>query len=380
MTKNISKPTNFLPIDFAVNEHQSISLEFALEVLKSGTFEEKWVIAKRLVKAGEIVINPLKEIILDESANQESRWYGLKILSQIKNPQIILIVTELLTITTDEDLIILATQTLANQGKESIKFLSELLVHTEYRLPATKALAQIPSLDIIEPLLSVVNDDNVTIRTIAISVLGNFDTPEINRVMIQALSDYSASVRKEALTALGLQLKSNPDVQLISLISPLLSDINLSVAQQAANALSRCHHPLAVDTLYRVLTSSLTPVPLQMTIVKALAWIATPQSIQCLGKAMEMVNLTVIVEIIAVLGRLKQPDLKSQAVAILTTFYYSQSPILNQSAILQTLCYSLRQLSCNESSAILNTIATNHNLQVSIYAMSALEKINVGVN
>ena len=65
---------------------------------------------------------------------------------------------------------------------------------------------------------------------------------------------------------------------------------------------------------------------------------------------------------------------------ILTTFYYSQSPILNQSAILQTLCYSLKQLSCNESSAILNTIATNHNLQVSIYAMSALEKINVGVN
>ncbi|BAQ66367.1 HEAT repeat domain-containing protein [Geminocystis sp. NIES-3709] len=359
--------------NFVINENEFISLDFALEVLELGDFEEKWAISKVLVKYGEAVIPFLKKIILDENADVESRWYGLKILSQIRHPEIILILTELLTTTQEEDLIVIATQTLASQGKNSITFLCQLLNNPDYRLLATKALAQIPSLDVIEPLLSLVNDEDSIIRTTAIVSLGNFDTPEIKTVMINALKDYSSSVRKEALIALGLKLKSTQDKELINLIIPLLEDLNLSVATQAAIALSRCENSLAIEALNKVLHLPHTPEPLKVIIVKALAWIATPKSIQYLGKSLYNLNVSVTLEIIDILGRITKPRLKSQVVAILTSFYYTQSPKLGHPEILQALCYSLKQLRSIESVPILEDITENQNPQVRFYAQSALQ-------
>ncbi len=353
---------------------ESISLELALKVLELGNFEEKWAIAKILTKYGDEVITPLKEVILDEKANVEHRWYGLKILSQIKNPEIILIVTELLTTTQEEDLLLLATQTLASQGKQSINFLSQLLENPSSRLLATKALAQIPSSEVIPPLLSIVNDQDSTTRATAIAVLRNFDTPEIKSVMINALKDYASSVRKEALIALGLKLKFSEDIELIQLISPLLQDINLSVAQQGAISLSRCGHPLAIEALDKVLHCANTPEALKITIVRSLAWIATSDSLQCLEKSMYIYDSSITLEIITVLGRVTKPSFKNQAVAILSNFWESKSPKLARPEILQALCYSLKQLNATTTIPILQGIETNTNPQVRFHAQSALKQ------
>jgi HEAT repeat protein len=372
-SKEASGLTDFS--DFSVYNSETISLELALKILELGNFEEKWAIAKILVNYGNEVIKPLKRIILDEKANVEHRWYSLKILSEIKNPEIILIVTELLMTTQEEDLLLLASQTLAHQGKQSITFLSQLLKNPSYRFLATKALAQIPSLDVIPPLLSVVNDQDSTIRTTAIATLRNFDTPEIKSVMINALKDYVSSVRKEAVIGLGLKLKASEDIELVKLMSPLLQDLNLSVAQQTAISLSRSSHTLAIESLDKVLQGENIPEPLKVTIVRSLAWIATPESLQCLDKYIHQSDLSTTLEIITVLGRVTKLNLKNQAVAILSNFYEIQSPKLRHSEILQGLCYSLKQLNAVTTINILREIETNNNPQIRFHAQSALKEL-----
>jgi hypothetical protein len=377
MSDNSFSTETFLPnlLNLTIEERESIPLELALKVLELGSFEEKWFISKVLVKHGEAVIPFLKKIILDENADTDSRGYGLKILSQIQHPEIILIVTDLLGKTQEEDLISIATETLVSQGKQSITFLSQLLTNPDSRLLATKALTQIPRKEVIPPLLSVVNDNDTTIRSISISALGNFDTPEIKIALIKALKDYASSVRKEAVIALGLRLKSTEDVDLINLLTPLLEDIDLSVAQQTAISLSRCHHPIVIESLEKVLYSSYTPQPLKVTIIKAFAWIDTVESIECLGKAIYNFDTSITLPIINILGRVTTPSLKSLAVMILTNFYYSQSTTLDYSEILQALCYSLKQLASIEAISVLENIVTHDNPQVSLYAQSALQEL-----
>lgn len=354
---------------------QSISLELALKILEFGSFEERWAIAKVLVKYGEVVIPSLENIVLDEEANSEYRWYALNILSEIPHPSIILTVSQLLETTDDEDLISLGSQTLANQGKQSIALLSKLLQSSEYRLLATKALAQIPNSQVIKPLLSVVNDNDSQIRLIAIAALSNFDTPEIIQVLIKALQDPVSAIRKEALSGLGLRGKSHSEIDVVKLISPLLYDFDLTVCQQAALSLSRIKTDKAVEALYKVLQSPHTPIPLQISLVRALAWIETPFSIECLGKCLYIVSYSTIIEIITVLGRMSNYERKSDLSQILLDFYHSNHSTVQQSEVLQALCYSWKQLKAIEAVEILPEIITHSDEKVRFHAESALNEL-----
>ncbi|BAQ59963.1 PBS lyase HEAT domain protein repeat-containing protein [Geminocystis sp. NIES-3708] len=363
--------------NISYDDPDAISLELALKVLELGNFEEKWAIAKILVRYGKEVIAPLKEIILDEKANVEHRWYSLKILNEIKDPEIILIVTELLTTTQEEDLLLLASQTLASQGKQSVAFLSQLLENSSYRFLATKALAQIPSVQIVKPLLSVVNDQDSTIRAIAIATLRNFDTPEIKSVMINALQDYASSVRKEAIIGLGLKLKLPEELEIVKLMFPLLYDINLSVAQQTAISLSRSNHIFTIESLNKVLRDEQIPETLKVTIVRTLSWIATPQSLECLKEYIYISNFSITLEIITVLGRVTKSNLQNQAVTILSDFYHSNSLKLKSPEILQSLCYSFKQLNATTTIDILKAIEANGNSQVRFHAQNALQELAI---
>ena len=185
-----------------LNNLESFSLHSALKTLENGSFEERWAIAKVLVKYGEVVIEPLKGVILDENRDSEYRWFALKIISQLDNPDTVLIISELLNTTEDEDLISVGAQILASQGERAISILTALLDSPSYRLCATKALAQIPHRLVIKPLLSVADDDNVDIRQSAIASLSNFDDSGIIPILENALKDYNSVIRKEALIGL----------------------------------------------------------------------------------------------------------------------------------------------------------------------------------
>lgn len=353
----------------------SITVELALKILEFGNFEEKWSIAKILVKYGESIIPILKPIVLDENADREYRWYALKILSELQNPSIILMVTQLLEITEDEDLITLATQTLANQGNKAISLLSELLEFPEYRLLAVKALAQIPNAKVIQPLLSVVADEDQEIRLIVIATLGKFDKPEILPILSNALNDHVSAIRKEALNGLGLRKKYPQETDLVKLISPLLNDVNLTVCQQAALSLSRLKSDRAASALFTPLKSSNTPLPLQIHLVRALAWMEIPSSIDYLAQSLFFVNDATILEIITLFGMMSDYEHKSKLIAILLNFYHSNNLATQEPEILQALCYSWQKLNAIEAVAILKEIANHQNEAVRYHAQFALKEL-----
>ena len=356
---------------------ESISLELALKILELGDFEERWAIAKVLVKYGDLVIPALKEIVLDESAESEYRWYALKILSELQNPKIILIVSQLLEFTEDEDLISLGSQTLASQGKQSISLLSELLTSSEHRLFATKALAQIPNSNIITPLLSVVDDSNSEIRVTAIAALSNFvhAQPEIISVLINGLQDRASVVRKEAVNGLAQTLQKESNLDLVKLISPLLSDISLDVCQQAALSLSRLKTDSATEALAKVLQSPNTPLPLQNKLVRALAWIDSSLSIDYLARCLYSGNLTTTAEILVVFSRMSGSSQKSDIIATMLDFYRTNHVMVQKPQILQALCYAWAQLKAVQAREVITQIAKHDNNQVRFHAQSALTRL-----
>lgn len=360
--------------DFHVDE-SDITLELALKILELGDFEDRWSIAKVLVKYGEVIIPPLKEVVLNESANSEHRWYALKILSQLGNQEIILIVSQLLETTEDEDLIILGTEILGYHGRESIDLLSNLLENSEYRLLATKALAQIPNAQVIPPLLSVVKDDDKEIRFTAISALSNFEKPEIMEILTYALQDHVSLIRKAALNGLGLRGKSYPEIDTVKLISPLLYDIDLVVSQQAALSLSRLKNDKATLELFKVLQSPHTPVPLQISLIRALGWIKSPLSIDCLGKSLSLVSYPSAIEIIRIFGRMSDYSPLSELVTILLDFYHGDSPFLQETEVLQALCYSWKQLKAVEAIKEIELMTNHSDDRLRFHAQSALDQL-----
>ena len=320
------------------------ALKQALENLYNGDFQQRWDIAKILPKLGKIAIKPLQEILLDEQENLEIRWFALKILGEFQEVEVILTLVKLLETTEEEELISLASNTFAKQGKPAIKFLTNLLKLPSHKLVAAKALAQIRNQEVVEPLLSIVKDEDIRVRLIAIEALTNFQDAKITDVLIEALNDYSSKVRKEAVMSLGLRAKFDPNLDFTSSLGELLSDISLDVCQQTAIALSRVKTPAATSMLFEALKNYNTPIPLQITIIRCLGWIESQQSLEYLNQALFFLDKTSIIEIITILGRVNQDNLKSQAVEILLNFYYSSHPLVEDNLILKNLAYAWRQL------------------------------------
>ncbi|AUC61068.1 Nitrite reductase-related protein [Cyanobacterium sp. HL-69] len=359
-----------------LNNLESFSLHSALKTLENGSFEERWAIAKVLVKYGEVVIEPLKGVILDENRDSEYRWFALKIISQLDNPDTVLIISELLNTTEDEDLISVGAQILASQGERAISILTALLDSPSYRLCATKALAQIPHRLVIKPLLSVADDDNVDIRQSAIASLSNFDDSGIIPILENALKDYNSVIRKEALIGLVRKTKYYSPQQLATLITPFLDDVDLTVCQQAAICLSHIPHTLATDILFSTLIKPHTPIPLQHTITKSLAWQETSHSIHALEKALYLVSEEICCEIIAILGRINKPKIKETIAKISLKFYRNHELAKKSDQIIQNLCYTWQQINAQESLDILISIINTGGEKSKIYAQSAFHNIN----
>ena len=361
---------------YNLSKEESRQLEKALQDLATGSFEEKWATAKSLVKCGNVVIEPLQGVILDENADLEHRCFALRVLSQLKNPRIVLIATQLLSFTQEEELISLATQTLAVQGENAIEFLADLLDNSQYRLLACQALAQIPNQGVVAPLLSVVEDKNYQVRKIAIAVLRNFHNPQVIQALIKGLQDHHPDIRKESLVGLGLKVKHDREVPLIAVIAPLLGDLNITVAQQAAMSLSRCQHPLAVVALEKNLQSDLIPIELKLTMIRVLGWISTAESIACLGKFINTNDAVLGSEIVKVLGRVNKSDsLKEIAIDILNNFYESRSLGDIPPEILQGICYSWTQLGAITAIPLLKEIEASEEQKVHFHAQSALASL-----
>ena len=345
-------------------------LPIALKILEQGDFQARWDMAKVLVKLGDRVIDPLITVLENEEKASEHRWFAARILGEFDQPRVVLALVNCLQTTEDEDLRAIAAKALGNIGQSAIDALNQLLANPETRLLAVEAYVQIPRPEVIEALLSVVNDPDAIIRTRAIAALANFSDPRINLVLRSALKDLAASVRREAVIALGFRAENLDKSELLNDLNPLLQDFNLEICQQAAIAISKINSEEGNRILVQVLQAPQTPIPLQLSLIQSLAWSENPRNLTYLGEKLILISLGGTLEIIRVLGRIE--TLKNESAEILLTFFNSEHFLLQHTQIRQVIAYSLGQLKILKTLTVLETLANDPEPIVQLHAIAAL--------
>lgn len=349
------------------------AIDVAIAVLKQGDFQHRWDVAQLFPKFGEVAITPVIKILENEEADLEQRWFAGRILGEFNHPEAIASLVHLLQTAEDEDLSAIAATALANLGTSAIEVLTHSLKHPQSRLLATRALAQIRRHEVIEPLLTVVKDSNVEVRTTTIEALSSCHDPRIRPVLIAALKDVAAPVRKEAVIGLGLRT----DLDILNHLQPRLYDFNLEVCQQAAIAVGRLKTDEAAAALFDVLQSAATPVALQVYLVQALGWMETPASLQYLEQSWLQVAEESILEIIRVLGRIATASLKPKAAEILLNFFHSGHPALETTVIKQALACAWGQLGEASATRALTQLSQDSQVHVKLQALAALKPFSI---
>lgn len=361
------------PFGSASDRNLAQALSLALDVLKAGDFQERWEIAKIIPKLGERAITPLIEILQDEEADLELRWFVIRILGGFNHPIMITTLLDFLKTAEDEELAAMAASTLSSAGDGAIEALSSLLLAPESRLLATKAIAQIRRPQTITPLLSVVHDSDAAVRAVAIEALSSFHDPRIPTILMEALDDLAATVRKEAVIGLGLRADLETEIALISRLKPLLYDFNQEVCQQAAIALGRLGTEAAVQALFEVLQSAATPLPLQLELIRVLGWVETAASLDCLQQTLKISTVDTALEIVRVLGRLAQSNLKTKAAQILIELLNSQHPAVQSNLVKQAVAQSWGELGEIGAIDALVGLLAEPAMSVKLHAIAALK-------
>jgi HEAT repeat protein len=348
-------------------------LNLALDVLEAGDFQERWEVAKVIPKLGEMAIAPLIKILEDEDAELELRWFTGRILGEFNHPTAITALVDLVRTSEDEDLAEMAGTALSNLGNSAIDALGSLLSEPESRLLATRSLAQIRRPEIIAPLLSVVRDPDVAVRSTAIEALTSFHDSRIPPILLEALDDHAAVVRKEAAIGLGLRSDLREELDLLNRLKPLLYDFNRDVCQQAAIALGRLGTDEAAVALFNVLKSPATPVPLQIDFIRALSWVETDKTLDYLQQALTITSLDCVLEIVRVLGRVEKLILKTKAAQILIDFLNSEHPVRQSDAVKQAVAQAWGELGDVSAIDALIGLLADPATSVKLHAIAALK-------
>lgn len=359
-------------------------LNWALEILHCGDFQDRWDVAKIFPSLGKPAIAPLIDILQDEDADEELRWFAVRILGEFHDSAVISALVDLLKTSDNEELSAMATTALANQGKSAITALVDLLTQEEWRLLAVRGLAHIRTKETITPLLSVVNDSQVLVRAMAIEALGSFHDPLVLPVLLGALKDVAASVRKEAVIALGVRNDLKDRLNLVKVLKPLLWDFNLDVCQQAAIALGRLGTDEAAEALFSLWESAVTPLPLQLQAIRALGWVETPQAIAYLkqiflhdfANANQQIDGQLLIwqEVITVLGQVQKNNLISIATQVLIDLLNSSHPAINLAEIRKKIAISLGLLADPQAVVCLQSLLSDRDSVVQLHAIAALRK------
>jgi HEAT repeat protein len=369
------------PVSESACEPESArSLDLALRVLQTGDFQARWDVSKLLPGLGTAAIAPLIDLLHTETTDPEGRWFAARILGSLgqssSDASAIAALIKTVQTTDDDDLGRMAAEALANLGSEAIAALTQLLALTETRKLAAQALAHIRRSDTIDPLLSVVQDSDPALRTLAIEALSSFHDQRIPPLLAAALTDPVATVRQAAIAGLAVRSDWVEPLDLVEKLRDRLMDLNLKVCQQAALALGRLGTEAAVAALLQCLQSPHTPVPLQLEIVRSLAWSESAASLQALQQALILTDSAdppaVCSEIIKLLGRWATPNLQPAAATTLITAL-SHTPDRETQ---QTIALALGQLGQPEAIDPLIHLLAEPDPRSRLHTIAALKSLN----
>ncbi|MBD2308890.1 HEAT repeat domain-containing protein [Chroococcidiopsis sp. FACHB-1243] len=367
--------------DSSVRAHSSAPLPspltWAIDILTWGDFHQRWDVAKLLPKFGREAIASLLEILADEDADEELRWFAIRSLGTFDDPEAIAALVELLQTSSNLEEQGIAAAALAEIGSNAVSAITKLLERENTRALAVRSLAYIRTKETIEPLLSVVRDSDVEIRAIAIEALSSFHDPKIPPILIDTLSDLGAKVRKEAVTGLSFRPDLREELNLVDLLLLRLYDFSIDVCLAAANGLGRLGTDRAATGLFRVLQSPHTPSALQIEIVLALGRIETSASLEYLRQVFEEItSIAIWQETINALGRVEQLSLKPQAAEILLELLRTNRLAAQHAKLKQAIALSLGQLGEMQAIPSLIQLLADSELAVKLHAIAALKQLN----
>lgn len=357
----------------------------AFVTLAGGDFAQRWELAKTLPQLGTGIIPRLTAILADEDEEEELQWFAIKILASFPHPDAWQTLTEVLQTQENDDLREAAVDALSQFGSSAVTLAAELASVPESEAIAVEILASLQCGERVEPLLTLAQTAEPTVKAKAIEALSVIEDERIEPILWKAVGDYVAGVRREALIGLGLIATryhlQQQEVKLagfVDKILPCLYDFSVSVCEQAAMTLGRVKTVPAAEGLFAVLMKETTPISLQVKIVNVLGWMEMPEAISYLGEALATSlakgeeRLMVTQEIIHVLGRIRQPDLKGLAVNLLIEVIETNSlnDRLQAMAIL-----GLGQLGDPQAAEILQRLQSHPNPQISLHAQAALKQL-----
>jgi HEAT repeat protein len=362
-------------------KHRQYLLELALSILEMGDFQQRWDIAKVLKQLGNIAIPPLIDILEDEDAEEDLRWYAVRTLGEFQHPEAIVSLVDLLKTSEHEELKTMAASALGQMGSLAITALTELLDAAETRLLAVRSLAYIRTQETITPLLSVVEDAQPAVRSATLEALSSFHDQRLPPVLLNALEDVAATVRRAAVQGLGFRPDLSTELDLVTRLQPRLSDFNLEVCCAAAIALSRMGTDEAAKHLFQVLISPNTPLKLQLEIIRALVWVETLSGLAYLQQALyETTSEALWQEIITVLGQVQKPELMTPSAEILLDVLNSQHLVTVANPvgakIKSAIALGLGQLGNNQAVEPLILLLSDANQIVKLNVISALKKLD----
>ncbi|MEH2064469.1 MAG: HEAT repeat domain-containing protein [Nostoc sp.] len=351
-------------------------LKLALSMLEMGDFQQRWEITKVLTNLGNIAIAPLIEILKDEDAEEELRWYAARTLGEFQHPEAIAPLVELLKTDEDEELKAIAATVLGQMGTVAITALTELLLDEDTRFFAVRSLCCIRQPETITPLLSVVQDSQAAIRAAAIEALSSFHDERVPPVLLNALDDIAATVRRAAVLGLGFRPDLCEALDLVTRLQPKLYDFNIDVCCAAAVSLSRMGCDQAAQQLFKLLISPHTLLPLQLQTIRALVWVGTSSSLEYLQTAFNRsTSETLWQEIATVLGRVQKPQ-TTPATEILLQILRSQHPAREIVSVKSAIALSLGQLGKMQAIEPLISLLADSNASVRLHAIAALKNLD----
>lgn len=351
-------------------------LDLAVSILEMGDFQQRWDIAKILINLGKFAIPRLVEILEDEDADEEVRWYTAQILGDFQHPETIAPLVQLLKTSDSQELKEMAASALGKMDHLASAALTELLMEEDTRLLAVRSLSYIRRTETIAPLLSVVEDPQAAVRTAAIEALSSFHDERIPPILVKTLDDFSATVRRAAVQGLGLRPDLCKTLDLVTKLQPRLYDLNEDVACTAAITLARMGSDDAAQCLFQVLTLPNTSIKLQLEIIRALSWLGTASSLAYLQQAFnQSTSETVWQEIVTVLGRVQQPQLTTLATEILLAILQSNHPATEIANIKNAIALSLGQLGCIQAIEPLILLLADPEQSVRLHVIAALKNL-----
>ncbi len=91
-------------------------ISMALAVLEVGDFQDRWDVAKIFPLLGDAAIAPLIDLLQDDDADLETRWFAARILGSFNSSAAIQPLIEILHQSKDDDLNAIAAEALTHLG------------------------------------------------------------------------------------------------------------------------------------------------------------------------------------------------------------------------------------------------------------------------